>query len=359
MGLADRGGSSGFVGQAWGEICRDWLAGMTGNQLDICPNIAGALDSVVNVDAIPGLAAFASSRGLQNPDFMLTLRTSEGPVLVAADAKFSIETAKPRQVSAEILAALLDTPGTPVRAHVRHQASLREGFFITPDYELTHLVMNGSVGILRTAVGREQVCLLETDPILIFGSPEMQALMDALAAIDGERPGWRSDLVAALYYARCAFASIGCRIDEIKPLLGSSDVREVDDPALLVELLRRGQVAASAWQLVRSWDRDAEEVRAIRIQVRQAADIGVPNRDLRQLVEREAERLGCPAPSVNRVRRDLSVWATGELVRQFGVVCHPVTNLPAFLADLKRATGKLHSQVPGQIRAIVGSIQSI
>jgi hypothetical protein len=355
MGLADRGGASGFVGHAWGEFCRGWLLGQVGQSVKMGTDLDGILESVVDIDAIPGLAAFASSRGLQNPDFLLTLRSDDDILLVAADAKFSIETAKPRQVSAEILTALLETPGTPVRALVPLRGAEQDGFFITPDFELTHLVLNGTMGILRTAVTNDQVHLLTTDPGRLFASPQLRALIDALAAIDGASIEWSSDLVAALYYGRCAFACLGCRIDETKPLLGQADVRELDDPAFLAELRRRGQNADSAWQLILHWDRDADEIRATRVRVHQIADIGVANRDLRTLVEREAERLNQPAPSVSRVRRELAIWTNTQLVHRFGIVYSPVPDLADFLVELRGAVAELQPQVPNQVRAIVAA----
>ena len=358
MGLADRGGASGFVGHAWGEICRAWLISQVGQPIKLGPDLAGTVESVVDIDAIPGLAAFASSRGLQNPDFLLTVKSDTGPIRLAADAKFSIETARPRQVSTEILEALLETPGTPVSALVVSQGVGRDGFFITPDYELTHLVLNGTMGILRTAVTSDQVYFLATDPGQLFSSTDLRALMDALANVDDAAIIWDSDLVAALYYGRCAFACLGCRIDETKPLLGRTDVRELDDPAFLSELQRRGQSASSAWNLVQRWDRDADEVRAMRVKVHQVADIGVANRDLRAMVEREADRLQRPAPSVSRVRRKLAIWTNAELVRRFGVVHHPVPDMTGFISNLRRAVAELQPQVPAQVRAIVEVIHA-
>ena len=358
MGLADRGGASGYVGNAWGEFCRAWLLGKIGQPITVGPDFVGIVESVIDIDAIPGLAAFASSRGLQNPDFLLTLKCDDDILLVAADAKFSIETAKPRQVSAEILTALLETPGTPVRALVPSLGTGRDGFFITPDFELTHLVLNGTIGILRTAVTRDQAHLLAADPGQLFSSPELHLLMDALAAIDDSSIEWGSDLVTALYYGRCAFACLGCRIDETKPLLGQADVRELDDPAFLAELQRRGSNAFSAWQLVQQWDRDADEIRATRVRVHQVADIGVANRDLRALVEREAERLKQPAPSVSRVRRELAIWTNAQLVHRFGIVHSPVPDLAGFLVELRDAVAELQPQVPNQVRAIVAATTS-
>ena len=290
---------------------------------------------------------------LQNPDFVIALGTSNGSILVAADAKFSIETAKPRQVSAGILTALLETPGTPVRPVVPEHGIERDGFFLTPDYELTHLVMNGTTGILRTAVSFDQVLLLDVEPAQLFPQSHLRQVIDALAAVDETSVTWSSDLVGAVYYGRCAFACIGCRIDETKPLLGRSDVRESDDPGLLPELQKRGRLSRSAWHLVQRWDRDAEDVRALRIRVHQAADIGIPNRELRNLVEREADRSGKPAPSMNRIRRELALWTNAELARRFGTVFYPVPDINRFLNDLRRAVSELEPRVPEQVAAIV------
>jgi hypothetical protein len=359
MGLADRGGASGFVGLAWGDYCRAWLTEQVGEPISVGEKIHGIVESVVDIDAIPGLAAFASSRALQNPDFVITLGTPDGPMLVAVDAKFSIETAKPRQVSAQILTALLETPGTPVRSHVPAHGAEQDGFFMTPDYELTHVVLNGTTGILRAAVRDDQVCLLEARPDQLFARSDLHALIDALAIVDSGRIDWANNLVAALYYARCAFACIGCRIDETKPLLGRSAVREMDDPGLLPELVERGRQSSSAWQLIQRWDRDAEDVRAIRIKVHQAAEIGIPNRDLRTLVELQSERMGQPPPSMNRVRRELAVWANRELEQRFGTVVHPVPDLGRFLIDLRRAVTELQPEVPAKVREIVAGIAPV
>jgi len=353
MGLADRGGSSGHIGSAWGAYCRAWLTQQVGASVAVGSDIHGTVESVVDIDAIPGLPAFASSRALQNPDFVIALGTANGSILVAADAKFSIETAKPRQVSAEILAALLESPGTPVRPVVPEHGVERDGFFLTPDYELTHLVMNGTTGILRTAVSSDQVLLLDVEPARLFPQDHLRSLIDALATVDESSVNWASDLVAALYYGRCAFACIGCRIDETKPLLGRAEVREIDDPGLLQELRRRGQQSRSAWHLVQRWDQDAEEVRALRIKVHQAADIGIANRDLRFLVEREADRLGRPAPSMNRVRRELALWTNAELALRFGTVFHPVPDIARFLNDVRRAVAELQPLVPAHVSEIV------
>ncbi len=61
------------------------------------------VEQVIRLDALPHVARAASKRSLQNPDFVLLGRRDGELTLQAADAKFSIETARSKQVSVEML----------------------------------------------------------------------------------------------------------------------------------------------------------------------------------------------------------------------------------------------------------------
>ena len=355
MGLADRGGASGHVGSAWGDISSTWLRSKVGQQFPIHDGSPAVITGVIDIDSIPGLAAFASSRGLQNPDFLIEIETDDGQAMFAADAKFSIETGKPRQVSAEIVQALLDSDGSPVRARVTRAESIFDGFFISPDFDLTHQVLSGRIGILRAVVSPDTVVMIPADPAAIFPDRTLADVLTVLEAIDA-RPGvWRDDLVTALYYGRCAFACLACHIDETRPLLGPGRPEGQSIEAMAVELMHRRISERSAWSLVTHWDEDAESVRTIRIQVHQAAELGIPNRTLRDLVEREAARAGVVAPSINRVRRELALWSNAAMIERFGVIHHPVEALRPLLESLRRHVQSLESQVPARVREIVAA----
>src|SRR5690606_11059159 len=109
MSFADRGGASGLVGDRWADFCaetiQDWVGGLSdvpgGNRPPI------EIERIARLDAVPSIAFAASKRGLQNPDFIIIGRQSGRPAIQAADAKFSVETARSRQVSVEMLDALL------------------------------------------------------------------------------------------------------------------------------------------------------------------------------------------------------------------------------------------------------------
>lgn len=354
MGLADRGGSSGYVGDAWGEYCETWLISNIGQELRVNAEVTGILHSVLDVDGIPGLATFASHRGLQNPDFLIGLETDSCKrLLVPVDAKFSVETAKPKQVSAEMTASLVEAEGSPVAPFVEPGGDLTDGFFLSPDYELTHQVLGGAVGILRTAVHRSQVLLLPSAPDAIYLREDVRALASDLAAIDRSSKEAGRSLATALYYIRCAFACSGAHLDITKPLLGFHDGDRYDLEAVRSALPDRAENVYSAWTVVQQWDADAEAIRAMRIAVHQAAEVGVSNKDLRAMVEAAAASARMVPPSMNRVRRNLAIWSMTEMVDRFGTIHYPVDDLAGLLTALRSAARDLQMNIPDRVRAIV------
>ncbi|MDQ2684201.1 MAG: hypothetical protein M3Y37_11830, partial [Chloroflexota bacterium] len=288
------------------------------------------------------------------PDFLITLTVDTGQqMLVPVDAKFSVETAKPRQVSAEMASALLDAERSPVRPLLESVSGLCDGFFLSPDFELTHQVLAGASGILRAAVNRTQVLMLTAPASVLYGAADVQSLAAELAALDRSRGEAESQLAAALYYVRCAFACAAAHRDITRPLLGDRRTEPADLDEVRQALPDRTDGNASAWTVIQEWDRDAEEVRAIRISVHQAAEVGIPNRDLRDMIERYAQSAGIEPPSVNRVRRDLALWSTDQMVETFGTINYPVEDLDRLLRRLRNRARDLQAQVPARVREIV------
>jgi hypothetical protein len=357
MNLADRGGASGYIGDAWSEACTRFLVAKIGSPIAWGDDWVGTIASIIDVDAIPGIASFASARALQNPDYLLAVQTEDATVLVAADAKFSVETAKPRQVSAEIVSALVGSEGSPLTGIVPHFDAQVDGFFLSPNYPLTDLVLQGTAGILRAAVGRSDVVTIEPEPKRMFDRADLAEAMALLADLDDPSSDWQTDLIPSLYYARCAFAALGSRLDELKPLLGPM-TQTAPDPGFVRALRRRCASAASAWRLVLAWDRDAEIIRATRMRVHAAAELGLMNRDLRNQIEQVArEAKIAPPPSINRVRRALALWTQDALVSEFGELHYPITDLETLLLEISAAVDRLRPAIPARVEQIVrGSI---
>lgn len=357
MALADRGGASGMVGQRWADITAERADLMVGATIPIPGGDAShVVERVFRLDDNPAIAGAAAKQGLQNPDLLLLGRRSDGtPTLQAADAKFSVETARSKQVSAEVVEGLLPLPGVQrilTGANIA-EVSLVQGFFFCPDSVLTHLMFNGRQGITRTTVKRAEVLLLDASATEFLAELEGAPLIPLLESIDRLPVRAQESLLAALYYFRLVRACAGCWIEEHRPLLAMNDTVVVDLSSLQSGLQSRVPAADSAFRLVLDWEEDLEVVRNQRTAVEQVAGLPMANRDLRAIVEREAERLSLAAPSVNKVRRRLGAWYRAELRAQVGDLRPPVHDLGAELDKLAIVAKQVSPGLEEQARRIV------
>lgn len=357
MAYADRGGSSGLVGQRWSDHCDIEVQGWVGGLSDV-PGGQGSpivIDRIARLDAVPAIAHTASKRGLQNPDFII-IGTQDGrPAMQAADAKFSVETARSRQVSVEVLSALLEIADVlaPATGAIDPETAIEPGFFLSPDYSLTHYMMRRRHGIMRVSVREDEVEQLAIDAAAFFAPLPGAALMPILAEVDDLPVAPDESLLAGLYYFRIVRAVIGFWIDSVKPLLMMGDKIEIDFAAVEAEAMRRVGGAYSAYQLMLDWDVDVERTRANRAAVDQVTNLPILNRDLRELIAKVALDLGIEAPSMNQVRRRLGSWFRGELRDRVGPLNPPVDNLPSALRDLAAIGAELAPRLPKETERIV------
>jgi len=274
--------------------------------------------------------------------------------LQAADAKFSVETARAKQVSGEVVAGMLSLgPLIGDLLGAIEQPLLFDGIFICPDFPLTTLMLRRKYGIVRTTVRPDQI---ETFPVTgarFFGSVPGSGIMAPLAGIDGLPVSIDESLLAALYYFRVARAAVGCWLDATGPLLAFNDKRVVDEDAVHDQVIARAAGARSAWDLIRRWDADVQTVRAQRLAVEQVAGLPVVNRDLRDLINQLSMASGVEAPSMNKVRRRIGAWYRGQLRDQFGPIEPPVENLPQTLRDLGRFAATLHGPLQRETVRII------
>ena len=110
MGLADRGGASNLIGDRWADIAAEHAATWIGTERRLHADDQDPLRivRVDRLDATPAVAAAASKRGLQNPDLLLIGQRGDQQAIQAADAKFSVETARSKQVSPEVVLGLME-----------------------------------------------------------------------------------------------------------------------------------------------------------------------------------------------------------------------------------------------------------
>src|SRR4029079_15709754 len=145
MGLADMGGSSGMIGARWSDIVSDHIDSLVGVDVAIPGGGTHRIERVIRLDDLPQVAHLASKRSLQNPDFVLFGRSDELLTMQAADAKFSIETARSKQVSVEMLSALANVgPAyTSLLGEWEAQGTIVPGLFFAPQSALSAYVLSG------------------------------------------------------------------------------------------------------------------------------------------------------------------------------------------------------------------------
>lgn len=360
MGLADRGGSSGLVGRRWADHCAEWSSCLVGET--VVPHRDESepfqVTRVARLDDVPRIATLASRRGMQNPDFILIGVDNGNTVLQAADAKFSVETARPKQVSREMIETLL-TLGPIVSSltgDLGPNVTYVSGVFMSPDYTLTHLMLKGRHGITRATVQPGDVRLIPVEPSTFFAPLPASAAMPVLSAVDALPVSIEESLLAGLYYFRLARAAVGAWTDSVKPLLFMNDTVELDEAQLMAETARRAETASSAFGLILHWDLDVEHVRQRRASVDQVSGLPLLSRDLRTAItEASKGRPGDP-PSVNQVRRRVGAWFRTELRSQFGPIPPDTPDFPGVLGALGRASKSLAASVPAKTRQVIDEI---
>lgn len=356
--LSDRGLASNMIGDRWSEISSAEISSWEGTHLRLPDGSTLEVDQVFRLDDIPQIASIASKRKLQNPDFILAGRINDDSVLMAIDAKFSIDTAKSPQVSAETLQALIDVgelitdllPGLPLGAEPR------DGLFISPDVPLSHYVMSRSRGRLSVRVSRDQVILIPTKPVAFIKPLEGSRLIGALATLDGFRDEIRTNMLLAMYYFRLVRACYGSYADLTSPIFGPATVSEGTTGELEQKTIQIAQSATSAWDVVQQWDAAAEQVRRQRETAYAAMPFPLANKEVRERIELESELRGIDAPSVNSVRKRLGVWYRQQFDERIGVVLPPVQDISALVARIHSVASEVDPLVPDAMDEIIEDV---
>lgn len=361
MTWSDRGGASRVLGDRWSEQCAAALAGWLEGERPIPGGGTYRLQAVARLDDDPRIAIQAGQHKLTNPDFVLYGHRLDGtPVLQAADAKFAVDTIKPAQVSAGALEALLAVEGGLVRAAVERTLGktvedhfeLTRGVFLSPQSPLTDFYLPRVLSDPRQAVERADVLLLEVDVTAMFAGLAVTGVIGRLARLDRLPTTPRKNVLAAIYYFRCASACAWLWVEERTPLLTLQPTPEVDAESLLREVEQRGPGVGAAYELLETWFGDVERVGEARKALGAVASVPVSMKELRALVEavrgEEDRRLvRLVRGALERTYRERLVELVGEVPAQ------PVEPLPAVLDRVARATRALRPELRAEAERLV------
>lgn len=356
--LSDRGRASNMIGDRWSELCSEEISSWEGQQVLLPDGSEIAVKLVFRLDAIPQIARIASRKKLQNPDFIIVGEIDGLSTMLAVDAKFSIDTAKPAQVTAETLQALLDVgeritdllPGLPV------DAQLRDGLFVSPDMPLTHYVLGRTRGRLSVRVSPDQVVLVPVQPVAFLKPLQGARLIGTLATCDGFRQEIRSNMLLAMYYFRLARACYGAYADMTAPILGPPEAAEGSAEDLEARTASMARSATSAWDIVLHWDAAAEQIRRQREEIFNAMPFPIANKDLRDRIVLESEQRGLVPPSINSVRKRLGSWYREQFEDRLGVILPPVTDLPDLIQRIYVVANEITSLVPPALDAMIDEV---
>ncbi len=355
MALADMGQSSGLIGARWSDIVSDHIDSLIGVEVTIPRGGSHHIEQVIRLDALPHVAHAASKRSLQNPDFVLLGRSDGALTMQAVDAKFSIETARSKQVSVDMLSALADVGPeyTDLLGPWHEEGTIVPGFFLAPQSALSAYVLSGGRGITRATVKPDEVVLLEASGAELADPIPGDGARHRLAELDGLESRLDSELLLGLYYIRLSSAAGASWFDMHRPLFGPPSIPGANFDAVEQEIMQRGPANRSGFELVSRWAMDAEEVRADRGAINQAAGLPLANRELREWTLADAEAAGLEAPSLNQVRKQLQRWVNAQLLEEIGVIEPSQGNTNARIAQIRAKVAEIAPNARAETTRIV------
>jgi hypothetical protein len=358
--LSDRGGASQLIGAAWSDVAASELDAWVGEAVPgPVPQLAGGtVEAVHRLDTLPGVASRASKAGLKNPDFVVFGTRDGRPIAFAVDAKFSVETARAVQVSAETTRQLFDADEhlTRLLPDPAPGTAFVDGVFVSPDYSLTHAMFRHKIGHRRLMVSQKDVVLATVAPRNLLDGVADLPMIERLWSIDDVPfPVW-SSLLATQYYFRLERAIVGLVGDERKPLLGATDGEQTSaDVRARMEQHARG--AESAWQMVVEWDREVEIIRRQRQAIHQVIGVPLSNAELRDLSDRIMDDRSLKVrPSRNQVRKALGGRFMADVLDEVGTVEPPVADFAAELERIAGVSRRIGARYSADMPDILGGI---
>lgn len=297
--VGDWGGASEQIGRRWELFGAEQLRALLHKPRPGPGGAAYVPRSAVIISSDPALSAAVHRSGKAHADAILVGIADGHAIYEPVDFKWSLETAEPRQVGAEVLEALLARPPAPLAQRLAQAlaeagapnpgaASYAAGFFLAPDSSPNRaLLAEGG------ALPPDMVVLCAVEPLAFFSPLTGWEVALALAETDHAR---LDRLEAAERYYRLGAGVLGA-LRRLASTLFDEQPPELDGVAELVRLRAQRRLRTTG-EVVAYLDR-AQRARAELVErLRQVEGRIYPfsafRRDLasRGLAEADARRLG-------------------------------------------------------------------
>jgi hypothetical protein len=355
MQLSDRGGASNVVGDRWAEICASAVESADETSRIVRTGNDGIVaESTFRLDHIPEIARIASRNHMQNPDFLMVGQQAGTRVMWAADAKFSVDTARSKQVSSGVVEGLLGLGGALLELlpAIAPDLTIQDGVFLCPDYPLTHRLLLDRRGPRRTTVNEDEVRFIPVSSGQFLKRLGQEGLQGFFAELDGFPIDPSISLMLGVYYFRLSRAALGCWQDQVAPLLLYHDAPIIDEDAVEAEARALATMRTSAWGLVQRWNDLAEGARRQRAAIDQVTSPPVNGRKLKEQIDLAAAAAGVVPPSGSKVRRAVGSWYRGKVREQFGPLSPPVADFGSLLDRL----GRYCQSIQGETQVVTARI---
>jgi hypothetical protein len=268
--IGDWGGASMQIGRRWEQLGASHLPALLGQDAPVTGFEARAALSFVSNQ---GLSASIQAAGLPNADAVLLGTVGPRLALRPVDFKWSLEVARPEQVSGEALRALLDAelpallaaideaieprawglaPGSAGLADLE-QVELVDGLFLAPAHADNRHFVDSQENLARDQpLVPQQVALVEVEGLSFFSPLPGWGLGERLAVQEGARRALGT-LEGADRYYRLGAGVLGALMAR------ATSIFDLESPALdgptELAALRRAQRLTTTEQLIDYLDR--------------------------------------------------------------------------------------------------------
>ncbi len=350
---SDRGGASRHIGDRWAIRCDEALRDAIGSRWPIPHDDPFEVLDIVRLDDVPEVSREANQHHLENPDFLLigSQNGHDKPILQAVDAKFAPDRIKPSQVSAEVVGNLLELEGTAHQivddafaAHGLGKPRIVRGVFVSPQSEMSELLLRRVTTGRRAPVDRAEVVMIPPQPERLFAGMPESRIIGPLARIDALPVTPRSNLISAIYYFRLSCACFYFWGEEHKPLLSPTPPAPPEPGMVAAVVSQRAEGAMSAYELAERWAMDIEPQVRARAAVSEVAALPIRIRELRSEIDRAG--LGGDNKALRMVRRDLELAFRERLHETVGeVLADDPRPLTQILDDVASASRSLRGEM--------------